>query len=336
MQVLMKAMAKTTRFIAVTSGKGGVGKSNFVLNVAVSLAAMESSVLVMDADLGLANLDVLLGIHPRRTLEDVMAGRCRLADIVVQTEYRFGLIPGSSGSQDMADLSQDRIARLIDEVRELTRDTDVVLIDTASGISTGVVSFLLSSPEIVLGVSDEPTSLTDAYALIKVLKTNGYAGRISLFASQVKSSTEGHAVYKKISSASQRFLDVPVEFLGSVLYDKKLPLAVKDQLPVAVRYPTSDVARCYRVLALALLGQQAIGVDLERFWTKLVTLVMKTRRPRTMRAVSFNGEADRSSLEKTFQDILIEQRKTRLLLERLVSSLEASTPGSTTRRGSQA
>ncbi len=329
-------MAKTTRFIAVTSGKGGVGKSNFVLNVAVCLAAMDSSVLVMDADLGLANIDVLLGLRPKRDIEDVLAGRCRLRDIVVQTEYRFGLIPGASGSQDMADLDQQRIAGLMEDVRDLTRDTDFLLIDTASGISTGVVSFLLSSPEIVVGVSDEPTSLTDAYALIKVLKANGYTGRVSLFASQVKSSAEGHAVYRKIFSASQRFLDVPVEFLGSVPYDRKLQLAVKDQVPVSVRYPTSDVARCYRVLALALLGQEAVGVDLERFWTRLVTLVTKARKPRTMRAVSFNGVSDTASLEKTFQDILSEQRKTRLLLERLVSSMEAVTLDPTTRKGSQA
>ncbi|HPC48038.1 MAG TPA: hypothetical protein PLW83_08320, partial [Deltaproteobacteria bacterium] len=267
---------------------------------------------------------------------DVLAGRCRLRDIVVQTEYRFGLIPGASGSQDMADLDQQRIAGLMEDVRDLTRDTDFLLIDTASGISTGVVSFLLSSPEIVVGVSDEPTSLTDAYALIKVLKANGYTGRVSLFASQVKSSAEGHAVYRKIFSASQRFLDVPVEFLGSVPYDRKLQLAVKDQVPVSVRYPTSDVARCYRVLALALLGQEAVGVDLERFWTRLVTLVTKARKPRTMRAVSFNGVSDTASLEKTFQDILSEQRKTRLLLERLVSSMEAVTLDPTTRKGSQA
>jgi len=326
-----------TRFIAVTSGKGGVGKSNFVLNVAVSLAAMDSSVLVLDADLGLANLDVLLGIRPQRTLEDVIFQRCSLKDVVVRTDYRIGLIPGASGTQDMAYLPQERITGLLKDVSELTKDTDFILIDTASGISTSVVSFLLASPEVVVGVVDEPTSLTDAYALIKVLKANGYRGRISMFASQVKSSAHGHAVYKKVSSAAQRFLDVSVEFLGSVMLDEKLPRAVKDQVPVVVRYPTSEVARCYRVLALAILGQEHVGVDLEKFFSRLVALVMRAKRPRAVRAVAINGEAAQRSMERIFMDILEEQRRTRILLERLVSSLEGGGAfTSNSRRGSSA
>ncbi|HPP79538.1 MAG TPA: MinD/ParA family protein [Deltaproteobacteria bacterium] len=326
-----------TRFIAVTSGKGGVGKSNFVLNVAVSLAAMEASVLVMDADLGLANLDVLLGVRPHRTLEDVVLGRCGLKDIVVRTDYRVGLIPGASGIQDMADLPKEAIGRIIGEVVDLTRDTDFLIVDTASGISTAVVSFLLAAPEIVVGISNEPTSLTDAYALVKVLKANGYQGRISVFASQVKGSAEGHAVYKKISNASQRFLETHVEFLGSVFFDDKLKRAVRDQVPVVARHPTSDVARCYRVIAITLLGQEQVGVDLEKFWSRLVSLVVKTRRPRTMRAVSFNGEAAQRSMEKTFLDILDEQRKTRMLLERLISTIEGGVShASNARKGSKA
>ncbi len=311
-----------TRFIAVTSGKGGVGKSNFVLNVAIGLAAMESNVLILDADLGLANLDVLMGIRPHRTLEDVIQGRASLQDIIVRTEYRVGLIPGSSGFQYMADLDKGQIGNLLSAVRDVTRDTDFLLIDTASGISTSVVSFLMAAPEVVVGVNDEPTSLTDAYALIKILKRNGYEGRISLFASQTKNSTTGHVIYKKISSAAQKFLDFQVEFLGSVYADDKLPRAVKDQVPAIVRYPTSDIARCYRVIALTMLGQKSVSVDLEKLWSRLVAMIMKGGRPKAMRAVSFNGEVSSLSLEKTVQDILDEQRKPRILLERLLTTLE--------------
>lgn len=311
-----------TRFIAVTSGKGGVGKSNFVLNVAIGLAAMDSKVLILDADLGLANLDVLLGVRPQKTLEDVVLGRAALKDIIVRTDYRVGLIPGSSGTQDMADLDGGRLRNLLDAVREVTRDTDFLIIDTASGISTSVVSFLMAAPEVVVGVSDEPTSLTDAYALIKVLKGNGYEGRISMFASQAKNSTAGHAIHRKISSAAQKFLDFQVEFLGSVYTDEKLSRAVKDQVPVIVRYPTSDIARCYRVIALTLLGQKSVSADLEKLWSRLVAMVMKGGRPRTVRAVSFNGEVPARAMEKTFLDILDEQRKTRILLERLLTTLQ--------------
>jgi flagellar biosynthesis protein FlhG len=309
-----------TRVIAVTSGKGGVGKSNFVLNVGISLAMMDQSVLLLDADLGLANLDVLLGIRPERTLEDVLAGAAQIDDIIISTDYHVEMIPGSSGTQDMADLSKEQISSLIAAIKEGCRDADFLLVDTAAGISHGVVSFLLAVPEVIVGVSPEPTSLTDAYALIKVLKRNNYQGRISMFASMVKNSTAGHTLYKKISSATQRFLDIQVEYLGSVYRDEKLTRAVSDQVPAIVRYPTSDISRCYRVIALTMLGQKSMGVDLDRFWTRLIAMVMKMSKPKTMKEAVSNG--DKSALEKTFHEFLDEQRKIRLLLERLVANIE--------------
>jgi flagellar biosynthesis protein FlhG len=311
-----------TRVIAVTSGKGGVGKSNFVLNAGISLAMMESRVLILDADLGLANLDVLLGIRPQKTLEDVILGRAKLSDIIIRTDYHIDLIPGSSGTQDMADLSKEQIGSLISAVRESCRDVDFLLVDTASGISNSVVSFLLAVPEVIVGVSPEPTSLTDAYALIKVLKKNGYQGRISMFASMVKNSSTGHTLYKKISSATQRFLDIQVEYLGSVYHDEKLTRAVSDQVPAIVRFPTSDISRCYRVIALTMLGQKSVSVDLDKFWSRLIAMIMKAAKPKTMKAVGFNGTSPGPSMEKTFYAILDEQRKTRILLERLITRIE--------------
>jgi flagellar biosynthesis protein FlhG len=311
-----------TRVIAVTSGKGGVGKSNFVLNVGISLAMMESSVLILDADLGLANLDVLLGIRPHMTLEDVILGRVQLRDIIIRTDYHVDLIPGSSGTQDMADLSKEQIGSLIGAVRNCCRDVDFLLVDTSSGISSAVVSFLLAVPEVTVGVSPEPTSLTDAYSLIKVLKRNGYLGRVSMFASMVKNSTAGHTLYKKISSATQRFLDIQVEYLGSVYNDEKLTRAVSDQVPAIVRFPTSDISRCYRVIALTMLGQKSVSVDFDKFWTRLIAMIMKAAKPKAVRAVAFNGTSPTGSLEKTFHDILDEQRKTRILLERLITRIE--------------
>lgn len=311
-----------TRVIAVTSGKGGVGKSNFVLNVGISLAMMESSVMILDADLGLANLDVLLGIRPSMNLEDVLLGRAQLRDIIVRTDYHVNLIPGSSGTQDMADIDKDRIAALIGAVKESCRDTDFLLVDTAAGISSGVVAFLLAVPEVIVGVSPEPTSLTDAYALIKVLKRNGYQGRISMFASMVKNSQAGHGLFKKISSATQRFLDIQVEYLGSVYSDEKLTRAVSDQVPAIVRFPTSDISRCYRVIALTMLGQKSVSADFEKFWSRLVSMIMKGAKPKAVRASALKEEAPGASMEQLLHEILDEQRKTRHLLERLVSRIE--------------
>jgi flagellar biosynthesis protein FlhG len=310
------------RVIAITSGKGGVGKSNFALNVGICLAMMEHRVQVLDADLGLANLDVLLGIRPRRTLEDVVFNNVDPRDIVIKTEYRLELIPGPSGTQDMADLPKEKLEELVKKVMTISRDAEFLLVDTASGISSSVVSFLLSAPEVIVGVSPEPTSLTDAYAMIKVLVKNDYRGRISMFSSMVKNSVAGHALYKKIASASQRFLDARVDYLGSVYLDEKLKKAVADQVPAVVRYPTSDISRAYRVIALTLLGQEAPEVDQEKFWTRLVAMLAKAQRPKVMKEVSFSEGGRNGSIENTVLDILSEQRKTRLLLEKLVAKMD--------------
>lgn len=321
-----------TRVIAVTSGKGGVGKSNFVLNVGISLAMMEQNVLLLDADLGLANLDVLLGVRPNKTLEDVVVGMAQLSEIIIGTDYQVDLIPGSSGTQDMADLSKEQIGALITGIGEGYGDADFLLVDTAAGISNMVISFLLAVPEVIVAVGPEPTSLTDAYALIKVLKHNNYQGRISMFASMVKNSTAGHNLYRKISSATQRFLDTQVEYLGSVYRDEKLSRAVSDQVPAIVRYPTSDISRCYRMVALTMLAQKSVGVDYEKFWTRLIAMIMKMGKPKVMKEVAFNGSgkgdmAAGSSLERTVHELLDEQRKTRILLERLISNIEKQGPG---------
>jgi flagellar biosynthesis protein FlhG len=310
------------RVIAITSGKGGVGKSNFVLNVGICLAMMEHRVQVLDADLGLANIDVLLGIRPKKTLEDVVFNNADPRDIVIKTDFRMELIPGPSGTQDMADLPKDKIDDLVKKVMAISQDAEFLLVDTASGISAGVISFLLSAPEVIVGVSPEPTSLTDAYAMIKVLMKNDYQGRISMFSSMVKSSAAGHTLYKKIASASQRFLDAHVDYLGSVYLDEKLKKAVTDQVPAVVRYPTSDISRAYRVIALTILGQEVPQVDQEKFWSRLITMLAKTPRPKIMKEVSFNGGDKNGSIESTVRDILSEQRKTRMLLEKLVEKMD--------------
>jgi flagellar biosynthesis protein FlhG len=313
------------RVIAITSGKGGVGKSNFALNVGVCLAMMEHRVQLLDADLGLANIDVLLGIRPRKTLEDIVFNNTDPRDIVIKTDYRMELIPGPSGTQDMADLPKEKIEELVKKVMTISRDAEFLLVDTSAGISANVISFLLASPEVIVGVSPEPTSLTDAYAMIKVLVKNDYHGRISMFSSMVKNSAAGHTLYKKISSASQRFLDTHVDYLGSVYLDEKLKKAVSDQVPAVVRYPTSDISRSYRVIALTLLGQEVPEVDQEKVWTRLITMLAKAQRPRIMKEVSFNGGDKNGTIENTIHDILSEQRKTRMLLEKLVEKMGRDT-----------
>ncbi len=310
------------RVIAITSGKGGVGKSNFALNVGIGLAMMDHSVQILDADLGLANLDILLGIRPQSSLEDVVLGRAGIEDIIVHTDYKVDLIPGSSGQQDMADLKGDDLRTLVQSVMKASMGVDFLLVDTGSGISSGVISFLLAVPEVIVGVTPEPTSLTDSYALIKVLEKNGYSGKISMFSSLVPDSVTGRALHRKISSAAQRFLQTRIAYVGCVYESDKLPKAVADQVPAIVRFPTSDVARCYRVVATTILGQEGREADYEKFWSRLIRMLVKAPSQKTARAISFNGENGGGNLEKTVQDILDEQRRTRMLLERLILKMD--------------
>ena len=310
------------RIMAVTSGKGGVGKSNFTLNVGICLAMMNHRVRILDADLGLANMDVLLGIRPNRTLEDVILGRLEIGEIVFRTDYHVELIPGCSGTQDMADLGREQLEGLVKQVSALSASSDYLLVDTASGISSSVISFLMAAPEVIVGVAPEPTSLTDAYAMIKVLKKNDYPGRISMFSSMVKNSSAGHNLYKKISSASQRFLDTHVEYLGSVYRDDKLSRAVTDQVPAVVRYPTSDIARCYRIIASTLLGQESVEADHDKFWTRLITMLVKAPKHKAVPAGPAPGAQKNGDLRDMLNKLLDEQRRTRELLERLVEKIE--------------
>ena len=213
---------------------------------------------------------------------------------------------------------------MIASVVDASKDTDFLIVDTASGISSVVISFLMAIPEVIVGVSTEPTSLTDAYALIKILKKNDFSGRISMFSSMVKDSSSGKLIYKKISSATHRFLGCHVDYLGSVYTDAKLLKAVSDQVPVIVRFPTSDIARCYRGIATTLSGKEMPSADFEKFWERALRLMMKKPRPKTYKAVSFNGENRVKELEKAINNILDEQQRTRLLLERFILKMEQS------------
>ena len=309
------------RVIAVTSGKGGVGKSNFVLNVGIALAMMDCSVQILDADLGLANLDVLLGLRPLKTIEDLIAGHASLEDIAIKTAYGVELIPGGSGTEHLTEMDQAAIDALVQSVAASAKAKDFILVDTGAGISKSVIGFLLAAPEVLLAVSNEPTSLTDAYALIKVLHKNAFCGRLALFASNVSDSQEGRLIYRKISNAAQRFLNSQVEYLGYVLKDEKLSQSVTEQVPVLVRHPSAPIARCYRVIATTLLGQEAEPLNEERFWNRLLTLMAGVSRPRLTPVQPPLAEPP-SQTDELLRELIDEQRQAKALLARIVEMLE--------------
>jgi len=319
------------RVIAVTTGKGGVGKSNFVLNVGICLAKMDQRVLLLDGDLGLSNLDILMGLMPQKSLEDVFLGKVPVERIIVETDYKVRLLPASSGLVDWADLPEEKELDLVHKLMQASAATDIILVDTSSGTSAQQIAFLSCLSEIVLGSRDDPSSVTENYSLIKALKNAGYSGRIGLFSSMVPDYVSGHTLYKQLSTPAQRFLDMQVDYMGPVCSDERLQTAITEQVPVVVRFPTSDIAKCYRVIASALLAQTSQPVNLERFWLRFIQMVREVSLPKSLREVSFDFEPPKEDIppawEKTMDAILEEQRRTRQLLERLVYIMEGPLRG---------
>ena len=236
-------MPDPVRVIAVTSGKGGVGKTNVSVNLSAALAAAGERVLLMDADLGLANVDVLLGLSPEFDLQHVINGEKSLDDVVIPGPAGFQLIPASSGVEHMAELTALQQASLITAFSELKAPIDTLIVDTAAGISGSVVSFAKACQEVIVVVCDEPTSLTDAYALIKVMSTRHGVSRFQMLANMVKDENQGLLLYDKLLNTCDRFLNIGLGYLGAMPFDDQLRAAVKAQQPVVSAYPRSRAAK---------------------------------------------------------------------------------------------
>ncbi len=237
------------RVITVTSGKGGVGKTNVSLNLAMALSALEKDVTILDADLGLGNIDVLLGLHPRYNLSHVLRGERELDEILVQGPGRLSVIPASSGVQEMAELAANQHAGLIRAFSELNHNIDVLLVDTAAGITDSVVSFSRAAQEVMVVVCDEPASITDAYALIKLLNREYGLFRFRILCNMVRSAQHGREVYDKISRVTDRFLDVALDYVGYVPDDESVVKAIRKQRSVIEAYPRSKASQAYGTLA---------------------------------------------------------------------------------------
>lgn len=238
------------RVVAVTGGKGGVGKTNLSVNLAVSLAEMGKRTLLMDADLGLANVDVLLGLSPKFTLADLIAGRCGLEDVLVEGPDGLLIVPASSGFRHMAELQPAEHVGLVNVFSELQRALDVMVVDTAAGITDSVLTFCQAAQDTVVVVCDEPASITDAYALIKVLSRERGVDRVHVIANMVRDPNEGRRLYEKLARVCERFLgDVALHYLGAVPQDDWLRRAVQRQQAVVKAYPGSPSARAISEIA---------------------------------------------------------------------------------------
>ncbi len=235
--------------IAVTGGKGGVGKTNVAVNLSLALADLGRRVMLMDADLGLANIDVLLGLTAKRTLADVISGECELRDVLLQGPGGIRVVPSASGTQRMLHLSPLQHAGLIQAFSEISDNLDVLVIDTAAGIGDAVISFVRAAQEVIVVVVDEPTSITDAYALIKLLNRDYGMSRFRVLANLVHSPQEGRNLFAKLTKVTDRFLDVALQYAGAVPYDESVRKAVQKQRAVYEAFPRSKCALAFKAIA---------------------------------------------------------------------------------------
>ncbi len=237
------------KVITVTGGKGGVGKSNVSLNLAITMASLGKKVMLLDADLGLANIDVMLGLSVKNNLFNVINGECSLDDIIITGPYGLMILPATSGTQSMVELSATQHAALIRAFGDLKTEVDVLIVDTAAGISNMVLNFARAAQDILVVVCDEPTSVTDAYALMKILSREYGVFRFKIVANMVRSMKEGQDLFLKLTKVTERFLDASLEFVGCIPYDPNVKLAIKKQQVIVDAFPKSPASISFRALA---------------------------------------------------------------------------------------
>ncbi len=262
---------KRFRSLSLTSGKGGVGKTNIVINLAIHLAKLGKKVFLIDADLGLANIDILLNIAPQFTIEDVLTGRKHINDIIIEGPVGIHILPASSGISEMQTLSGKQQMSMLRELANLKTRYDYILIDTGAGISSNVLRFNAAADEICVVTNPEPTAITDAYALMKIMSSKYQVHHFNLIVNQSEAA-EARDVYNRLVRVLNQFLTVDLELLGNIPRDPNFIKAVKRQEPISLSFPNSPAGKAFGKLAQQLNGQSADSVLIEQetsFWKRL-------------------------------------------------------------------
>lgn len=261
-----------TRVLSVTSGKGGVGKTCVAVNLAYCLSKMGAKVLLLDADLGLANVDIVLGLQPKFTLEHVLSGEKGIADVLIDGPGGVRVLSAGSGVAELADMSEDKKVALFGEFESLDESFDYLIVDTGAGISRQVLYFNNAVQDVILVATPEPTSIADAYALMKVLSETRRDYRFWVLANMVDSDSEGKNVYRRLSTVSDKYLNISTSYLGCITRDPSVVQAISTQKALSVVFPKSIAARCFRRLAdrVHQLPQDEIPAGhMQFFWRRL-------------------------------------------------------------------
>lgn len=248
------------RIITVTSGKGGVGKSNTAINLACQLKKLGQRVIILDADFGLANIEIMFGTVPQHNLCDLIYQRKSITDIITWGPMDIGFISGGSGITGLANLGKDYLSYIINNLAKLDAIADVIIIDTGAGISDAVLDFLVASGEIFVVATPEPTSITDSYSLLKALNRHPRFSRedskIKVIANKVSTPEEGLSMFNKLNSVVNRYLKLPISYLGEIPQDAHLEDAVMQQMPVSMQSPNSKSAKAYERMAYTIMDKE--------------------------------------------------------------------------------
>ncbi len=257
------AVRPLARVITVTSGKGGVGKSNTAINLAINFKKMGKRVIILDADFGLANIEIMFGTMPRHNLSDLIYQGKSITEIITWGPGEVGFISGGSGIAGLSNLGKEYLNYIIQNLAALDAIADVIIIDTGAGISDAVLEFLVASGEILLITTPEPTSITDSYSLLKALNRHPRFtkenSQIKMIANRVEGEKDGDVLFKKLNMVVSRFLGLPLEYLGAVPQDKHLAQAVMQQTPVSLASPNSRSAKAYEAIAARLMHMENEG-----------------------------------------------------------------------------
>lgn len=248
------------RVITVTSGKGGVGKSNTAINLAIQFRRMGQKVIILDADFGLANIEIMFGAVPKHNLGDLIYQRMGIKDIITWGPMEVGFISGGSGISGMSNLNRDELSYIVESLSELDEIADTIIVDTSAGIADAVLEFLVASGEILLVTTPEPTSITDSYSLLKALGRNPHfrpeVTQIRVIANKVSDANEARALYAKLETVVNKYLKVPISYLGMIPQDPQLARAVMQQMPVSLDNPKARAAVAYEILAAKLTNRE--------------------------------------------------------------------------------
>ncbi len=269
LQQMMEQCSRRAKVLAVTSGKGGVGKTNIAANLAICMASSRKKVLLLDADLSLGNLDVIMNFNSKYNISHIFDGKKSINEIIHTGPEGLEIICGASGLEEMANLSEFHRHRLLNELSKLQDDRDAILIDTAAGISWPVVGFCLAADNVLVVTTPEAAAMTDAYAMIKVLVGKNFAGHITLVVNNADTFKEGKKTYEQMANVVRRFLNIPLYDGGVLLRDERLASAIRMRKPVVLAYPKAQITSLLLALAAKLNKDSVVRDDTEGFFKKV-------------------------------------------------------------------